>query len=271
MFVWTSKLGFGCADLLSRVDRKPALRFLEHALDQGISHFDVGRSYGDGRAEWVLGELVARRRRQMTIVTKAGIEPPTLRARILRRVGRAGAADQAADFRPYRLRRSVEASLKALHTDHIDALLLHECRPHDVTGDVVSLMEALRWEGKIGAVGLATSYDYAAELMRRFAGFFDIVQTPYEGCADAKDSGVTRVIHSVFKAHATAPGSAILRGFSRGDIVLFSSCSFDHIEQNARLAGLRSAQLGFELGRRCESGPAPGALEGPWAPAARPQ
>jgi len=83
----SSKLGFGCARLLERAAPRRALTLLEFALDHGISHFDVARSYGDGRAETVIGALAKRRRREMTIVTKAGLAPPTSWARAARNWG----------------------------------------------------------------------------------------------------------------------------------------------------------------------------------------
>ncbi|HYD73248.1 MAG TPA: aldo/keto reductase, partial [Candidatus Binatia bacterium] len=67
-----AELGFGCARLLMRADRKQAAELVETALDAGIRHIDVARSYGDGRTEALVGELARRRRAQMTIVTKAG-------------------------------------------------------------------------------------------------------------------------------------------------------------------------------------------------------
>ncbi len=48
--VETSRLGFGCVQLTAHDSRKEALSVLEHAFSLGITHFDVARAYGFGRA-----------------------------------------------------------------------------------------------------------------------------------------------------------------------------------------------------------------------------
>src|SRR5580692_11204802 len=71
----SSKLGFGCAALMGRVNRKKSLRALAAAHDAGITFFDTARSYGYGDSESVLGEFLFGRRQNALISTKFGIVP----------------------------------------------------------------------------------------------------------------------------------------------------------------------------------------------------
>ncbi len=58
------------------------------------------------------------------------------------------------------MRRSLEASLRALRTDQVDILLLHECRPPDVQrDDVLDFLERAKASGSIGAYGIGTDVD----------------------------------------------------------------------------------------------------------------
>ena len=72
-----SQLGFGCVKLTTHADRRDAVRALETAFAEGITHFDVARAYGFGRAEGILGEFLLGKRDQVTVATKFGIQPPS--------------------------------------------------------------------------------------------------------------------------------------------------------------------------------------------------
>jgi aryl-alcohol dehydrogenase-like predicted oxidoreductase len=72
----TSRLGFGCVQLTAHLNRREALSVLEHAFSVGITHFDVARAYGFGRAEGILREFLWQKRHDVTLTTKFGIEPP---------------------------------------------------------------------------------------------------------------------------------------------------------------------------------------------------
>ncbi|NEN94747.1 MAG: hypothetical protein F6K50_04165 [Moorea sp. SIO3I7] len=51
----TTKLGFGCAPILGRVDKRKSIQALKIAYEEGINYFDIARSYGWGEAESILG------------------------------------------------------------------------------------------------------------------------------------------------------------------------------------------------------------------------
>jgi len=170
--------------------RREALALLETALEHGVRHFDVARMYDNGRAEGLLGELAQRRRDDMVIVTKAGILPPNLTRRVLRqgpRFGRFGAGE---------IRESVERSLRELQTDHVDALLLHECSVSDVTDDLLEVLESLQTAGKARQIGLACTTAQTGPMITAHPHLSSIVQLPVNAAVTAP-SGAMRIAHSV--------------------------------------------------------------------------
>lgn len=168
----SSILGFGCAGIMGRVGRAESLRAIATALDHGITHFDVARSYGYGEAEALLGEALRGRRDRVVVATKLGIEPPraaTTLARlkplaqraiaafpILRPLVRHAASSGVARhrFSVESARRSLTASLAALRTDYIDILLLHEPAPEDVDAGLIEFLEDAVGRGQLRACGV---------------------------------------------------------------------------------------------------------------------
>lgn len=192
------RIGFGCGNLGGEVSRRRSRALLEAAYDAGIRHFDVAPSYGGGMAESVVGEVLARLRDDIVLVSKAGIPHPrgagVVRAARqllvpLRRLmpglwQRAGvrvrrAAAPLGRFRPAEIRATVTESLRRLRTDRLDALLLHEARPGDVSAELRDVLRGLRSEGRTGALGLASGVEPTLALLQEQPGLFDWVQTDH--------------------------------------------------------------------------------------------
>lgn len=170
----TSVLGFGCGSVLGRVGRSASLRAMNTAWDEGITLFDTARSYGDGRAESVLGEFLRGKRDQAVVASKFGISPqtgsplkrmavPVARAAIrmkvpgVRRLVRRGSASAAqhGHFTVEGLRESLESSLRQLRTDYLDILYLHEASADSMRQlDLMCELEAMTKAGKLRHVGL---------------------------------------------------------------------------------------------------------------------
>lgn len=174
-------LGFGCAPVLGAVDKTKAKRALDFALENGINHFDLARSYGYGEAENFVGKLLKGKRQQAVIATKFGIKT-NWKASLLRpakpiirfamdKIKKAKPADLlgnapasvASGKLHYRIPltgkemcKSLEESLKALETDYVDYFFIHE--PHDRIATIDELFYTageLKKQGKIRAWGLA--------------------------------------------------------------------------------------------------------------------
>jgi D-threo-aldose 1-dehydrogenase len=189
-----SRLGFGSASLMARLGRSESVRLLEVAHESGITHFDTARAYGYGEAETALGEFLSRRRDAVTVTTKLGIVPPR-RSRYLqagkaaarvavRRVPalrpllrrRAQSLGEAGAFDPATARASLETSLRELRTETVDFVLLHECRPADLSSGLLEFLEQAVREGKARHFGVATDRESTDAILRGHPAFARVVQ-----------------------------------------------------------------------------------------------
>ena len=173
-FPWSkpsSILGYGTTSFMAAGTTRERLELLERAYDAGIIHYDTAAYYGHGEAERLLGMFLAGKRDQVTVTTKFGIEPSgvvksrwvnLLARRVLKTapflrklVGRSRAtAATTGNFEPDKATLSLERSLKALNTDHIDLFLLHEPGPEDaMSGPLADFLQREVERGRIRAFG----------------------------------------------------------------------------------------------------------------------
>lgn len=180
-----SPLGFGCAPIMGKVGKSQAMRAMGQAFDLGVTHFDVARSYGFGRAERVVGEFIKGRRDQVTVTSKFGVVPPMLswRTRTLIPVARA-VATAFPQLRTRLKRKSgqllaerrfdvafaqqcLHRSLSELNTDYIDIYLIHEPEEGLLNNSdaIIQFLEDCVSQGKIRrwgfAYGSVKDYDWA--------------------------------------------------------------------------------------------------------------
>ena len=141
------------------------LAWIEGNLDIGVTSFDHADVYGGYSVEALFGEALALRpalRSRLQLVSKCGIK--------LVAPARPGHQVKHYDSSAAHVRASVEHSLQALRTDHLDLLLIH--RP-DALGDFDELadtFEALRREGKVRCFGVSNFAPHQlAPLHRRLA------------------------------------------------------------------------------------------------------
>ncbi len=183
------RLGFGCAGLMRSASRRQRQRILAEAFEQGVRHFDVARMYGLGAAEGELGRFVARRRSEVTIATKFGIDPagpagrlarfqaparaaigriPPLKAALRRR---RDAFHEPRNYDGAGARASLETSLRMLGTDYVDIFFIHDPQPGDrVDADGLGeTLEELREAGRIRAWGLSGDMPGCMPLLDAFA------------------------------------------------------------------------------------------------------
>ena len=113
--------------------------------DAGGNFLDSANEvYADGRSEEITGRLVQGHRDEIVIATKYSFQNP----------GSTNNANAAGNHRKS-LRRSVEASLKRLATDHIDLLWLHcwdETTPQE---EVLRALDDLVKQGKVLHIGVS--------------------------------------------------------------------------------------------------------------------
>ncbi len=122
--VKVSKLGLGTMTFGREADRAESAALFAACLDAGVNLFDCANVYAEGASEEILGELIAQRRDEVVLSTKAYFPM--------------GKDVNARGTSRYHLSRAVEASLKRLKTDRIDLFYLHRF------DDATSLEESLR-------------------------------------------------------------------------------------------------------------------------------
>jgi aryl-alcohol dehydrogenase-like predicted oxidoreductase len=263
----SSVLGFGCAPVLGAIGAEKAAIAIHTSLDAGVTHFDVARSYGYGEAERFVGRQLKGERDRLVIVTKFGITA-TAAARVLgplKPVFRAlrgrqapavndGMAQSAKSrlgdlfhrhlpMTPATMRSSLEKSLRALGTDRVDFLLMHE--PAELTRlpELQACAIDLKREGKIRGWGLATLAEAVAP--DSFSNQLNLLQTnvPVDPSQYSRlritQGDVGLVLFSALRGVAALDRTARLQrlwaDFPRA-VVLCSMFTPEHIRSNAAAA-----------------------------------
>ncbi len=102
-------LAFGCGSRFLMYKAEEASAILNQVIDLGITYLDTAMDYGKGESETRVGQVMAKRRKDVWLATKV---PPDARS-----------YDAAM--------RHVEQSLKRLQTDHVNLLHLHSLSTED--------------------------------------------------------------------------------------------------------------------------------------------
>ncbi len=144
-----SALAMGCMRLTDA--KVPLSDLIGTALSLGINFFDHADIYGGGRCEELFGEYLAEHtdlRNNIIIQTKCGI--------------RRGCYD----FSKEHILSSVDASLKRLHTDHVDVLLLHRPDTLMEPEEVAEAFDTLESAGKVRMFGVSNHSPMQIELLK---------------------------------------------------------------------------------------------------------
>jgi aryl-alcohol dehydrogenase-like predicted oxidoreductase len=198
----SSVIGFGCAPILGAVDSKTAKEAINLALELGVNHFDLARSYGYGEAEKFVGKLLMPNRKNIVISSKFGIKA-NFKAKLFRPLkplardiidikkkylGKlndeklnktnkiSNIFHNRIELNPKEMTLSLEESLKSLKTDYLDYYFIHE--PVDKILNIEELLETgikLKKAGKIRAFGIAFMQS-ETENHNEYLHEFDILQ-----------------------------------------------------------------------------------------------
>jgi D-threo-aldose 1-dehydrogenase len=191
----TSRVGFGTGGLLRIGSSRRRQDTLAAALASGITHFDTAPLYGFGESERALGQFLRGRRDKITLTTKFGLQAAPLAARlaVFQRLARgvlksfpalrkaavrnAGALYKPPSFSLPEARASLEKSLRALRTDHVDFFLAHQASAVALPDEeVLGWLEDVRRDGKILAFGVATDFDWLLPVLRERPTLAHVVQ-----------------------------------------------------------------------------------------------
>jgi aryl-alcohol dehydrogenase-like predicted oxidoreductase len=134
-----------------------AIALLHRAYDLGITLYDSADSYGNGRADELVGRAFADRRDRVVYATKVGYDfvgNPDVRR---------GQQEIPQNGSPEYLRSAVEASLRRFRTDVLDLVVFHNVKAEHVADDAIwDTFQRLQDEGKIrhwgGALGPSNGF-----------------------------------------------------------------------------------------------------------------
>jgi aryl-alcohol dehydrogenase-like predicted oxidoreductase len=138
-----SVAGLGCNNFGRRLDLDATRGVVNAAIDAGITLLDTAESYGGGRSEEMLGEVLTGRRDQVVLATKFGSQGVDMGY---------GAAAGAKGGRSY-IMRAVEQSLRRLRTDHIDLYQIHTPDPATPIEETLTALGDLVAQGKVRYLG----------------------------------------------------------------------------------------------------------------------
>ncbi len=134
-----SRIALGCMRMATLSDTEVA-RVVTTALDEGITLFDHADIYGAGASEEKFGRLLSENRGmrdKMRIQTKCGI------------------CNGYYDLSAKHILESVEQSLRRLHTDYIDILLLHRPDALMIPDEIADALNVLYSAGKVLGFGVS--------------------------------------------------------------------------------------------------------------------
>jgi aryl-alcohol dehydrogenase-like predicted oxidoreductase len=147
---------------------------IKYALEKGINFIDTGRSYGNGNNERLVGRAVAGIRTKVVIQSKIRLEENELPSK--------GKGKKGADEIRVALSSKLEASLKALNSDYIDILLIHDALDEKLLFHVETLkfFDTMKKTGVIKAHGFSTHNDYMNLPERNNSELlYDVIMLPF--------------------------------------------------------------------------------------------
>jgi len=132
-----SVVGLGCNNFGWRIDAEASAKVIDAAIDSGVTFFDTADRYGKGQSEDFLGRALGKRRDEIILATKFGMEMEK---------GRLGAS-------PKYVQEAIDASLRRLRTDRIDLYQLHQPDSKTPIADTLAALDELVHAGKVREIG----------------------------------------------------------------------------------------------------------------------
>jgi aryl-alcohol dehydrogenase-like predicted oxidoreductase len=132
-----SAVGLGCNNFGWRIDAEASAKVIDTTIESGVTFFDTADRYGKGQSEDFLGRALGKRRDQIILATKFGMEMEK---------GQQGAS-------PKYVLEAVDASLRRLRTDRIDLYQLHQPDPKTPITDTLGTLDELVRAGKVREIG----------------------------------------------------------------------------------------------------------------------
>lgn len=171
------------------VDEAGAAAMVDAALQAGVTRIDTANGYAGGESERIVGRLVASRRDQLELASKAGIPHPD--------------AGDAAPLSARGLRACAEGSLRRLDTDAIDLFYLHAPDRRTPLEETLRTLAELIDEGKIRSFGVS---NYAAWQLAELGHLADRIGAPRPVVAQQLYNLLARRIEDEYVEFAATAG-----------------------------------------------------------------
>lgn len=145
-------IAMGCMRM-DGIEAKEAAGFIEKAVEAGVNFFDHADIYGAGACEEIFAKAVNMagiKREDIFVQTKCGIVP-----------------GKRYDFSKEHILNSVDASLKRLGMEYVDALLLHRPDALMEPEEVAEAFDYLEKSGKVRYFGVSNQNPMQMELMKK--------------------------------------------------------------------------------------------------------
>ena len=160
-----------------------SLETIQAAIDEGITLLDTAEIYGMGHNERLFSRVLDKRRHEVVVATKFGLE--------------LGDGGMRANGRPKNVRRAIEGSLERLGIETVDLYYLHRLDPDVPIEETVGAMARLVDEGKVRFLGLS---EVNADSLRRASkehpiaalqSEYSVFQRAPEGHAEGRAEGLS--------------------------------------------------------------------------------
>ena len=136
-----SPLCFGTMSFGGDADEAASAALYKAVRERGINFLDCADAYQKGRAEEILGRLMAHEREALIVTTKCH--------------GPMGDDINARGSSRRHIRSAVEASLRRLGTDRVEVLFMHRWEPTVPLDETLRALEDLVRSGKVLHVGVS--------------------------------------------------------------------------------------------------------------------
>ena len=137
--IQVSRLCMGTMTFGREADKAESKAMFNHCRDAGVNFFDCANVYSQGRAETILGELIADCRDELIVTSKFG--------------GSMGTGLNAGGGSRRHLVASLEMSLGRLNTDYLDIYFLHRFDEQTPLEETLSALNDVVAQGKVRYIG----------------------------------------------------------------------------------------------------------------------
>lgn len=145
--------GFEEGHMYGPADEQEAIATIHRSLELGGNFLDTADLYGPLKNEQLIAKAIKGQRDQYILATKFGWE-----------IDDANKITWAINGKKEYVKKSLERSLKHLHTDYIDLYYLHRLDKNTPIEETVEAMSELVKEGKVGYIGLS---EVSSETIKR--------------------------------------------------------------------------------------------------------